>query len=313
MTQSKITYRDVSHDPEAVIKALSDPEIRLALSDCGFASIGFLKVSAPGMNTQKQLEEWLSSVDAAFIMDRMENGEIAEVWGSGDKTTFADIDNHFGELIVSFATITENGVIVDTTMKPKRGPKASPKITGVARTTLFNLRNQIDAKLRKLERGLPPLWPRSDRPKAGYHIELVETSDIKRLWARHQARLREFIEKDQKIVSHDNLKLHQCISSRRMHIIEYIGKWYRRLFVTNIGLNVVLSILLMTEEFLIFDFLRFLPYIIYPAILILLLTIPFMTILQYLGFALIRESILPELPGPKLEDVDTLMGKIILN
>ena len=307
MSKSKIIRRDVSNDPEAHSKAISHPEFQAALLDCGFTNVGFCEVSAPGLLTQKQLEETIAPTDAALIFNALENGEVIEVLGSSDKSTFAYIDIHFGGHVLIFITIAQDGTIVDTTMKPLRAPHASEKLTGAAKTTFFNFVSQIAAKLRKLLLGLPPLWPRSNRPKAGYYLELLETRNPKVIWLRHQARLGEILKPNQEIPPHDKLDLYLCTIKRNGQIMEYNGKCSLALYVVAGILSIFIAALLFWEEYLI---LGLFLHPIADTNTWFLLNSPVLLLL-YVGFVLIGQNILPELPGPRLENVPTLMKKIL--
>lgn len=286
MKKPEITYKDITSLEGSAERANFDPALRQTLSDLGFQSIGVLECKSPGMINFEAMTRFVNPADLAMMADAAENGELEEILTSHDRTIFAAVNRFFGGPVVVMRTILQNGVVVETVTRPQRG--ALP-VAG------------------KMVISSMPLWARQDRPRWGYHVELVDTSQPSELWQRHRQRINELSKALQtSIPPQDNLPLYIVLSQRSHEITTYAGQW--RVRIAN-GLIAAFFVLLFAGLWLgkgvvvalreQLGFMGGVTFYILGAILMAVLMIPLSVALPKL--------LVPYLPGPPVKPVAELL------
>ena len=286
MKKPEITYKDITSLEGSAERANFDPALRQALLDLGFQSIGVLEGKSPDMINFEVMKRFINPDDLAMMADAVENGELEDILTSHDRTIFAAVNRFFGGPVVVMRTILQNGVVVETVIRPQRGalPAAGKKVIGSM-----------------------PLWARQDRPHWGYHVELVDTSQLSELWQRHRQRINELSKALQtSIPPQDNLPLYIALSQRSHEITTYAGQW--RVRIAN-GLIAAFFVLLFTGMWLgkgivvalreQLGFMGGVTFFLLGAILMATLMIP-------LSIAL-PKLLVTYLPGPPVKPVDELL------
>jgi hypothetical protein len=305
----KVSYRDVTHEPEAAARAARGPELREGLLANGFTPVGLAEFRLAALGPRPM--PLPTHPDLARLDEVAENGEVDEVLVSPDELAFAAVENAFDGPVVSIRTLMDSGRVVETTMKPTRPPHTfSP--TGKApdgQDALANLPMTATLKLMEFGMGKLPLWPRGDTPQAGYHVELVDTRDVKALWLRHRQRLQAVRQSDPSAIRpHTLLPLYMSFNCRTTEIIGYQAKWGNRissLLLVPFLLAIPLS-LLLTRQFP--DNIGTSPFgeWFFLAPLLLMLVVAISTMLL-MGIA--RTHIVPRLPGPGLRPASELLAE----
>ena len=233
-----------------------------------------------------------------------EEGEVENVFTSHDRRIFAAVNTFFGGPVVVMRTIFENGVVVETVTRPKRGALPVEKSVDVA---------LVDRLVGKMTSGNMPLWARQDRPQWGYHVELVDTEQPSELWQRHRQRIDELAQKLQtSLPPQDNLPLYIALSQRSHEITNYSGRWRKY-----IGFGVIAGIVV-----LIFGMLPVLGG--WAAALNaqtrgaggILISMAFAILLMFARIPLsvaLGHRIPPLLPGPPMRPVADLLQEVVLS
>jgi hypothetical protein len=316
MTLMPIRYTDLSGNPDAPAPENCSPEIRNALLALGFTSSGLMGVKSLTKIDEKTLGQILAQPDAAFLAQGSERGEVDELFSSPGEIAFAMVDYFFGkEYVISFLTITTDGTIIETTTKPTYRPGESEKIKLAPKTTLKNLHSQIKNGLYRIQIGTPHVWAREDRPKAGYHVELVETNQPRVLWEVHQRRLQKIVRNAQSLPPHQTLKQYLCIKARFWQINEHITNWWRRLATLGLILFIVINAALLGYVVLLdWMYVKYVRYFANFATCVSLLCIlglwPFLIAFWSLMLGFIRAYLRPEIPGPKLVSFSALEKEV---
>ncbi len=299
MSQSRSVYRDVTHDPEAESKAVHAPELREALVNLGFRRVGILEARIPNFDP-RQVKSQLAGPDAHIVTNAATEGEVNEILASPDRRAFAIVARYFGGPLISMQTVMEDGTIVETTMKPQRGPdanfsSASMKKRGVS--------TYVMSRLIGIGAGEPPRWPRQNSPQSGYHLELVETDDAETLWQRHQRNVQAISQTtDSGIRPHTALPLYLAINQRSHRIRGHKAREEQRISSAIATFNALIILGLLGAVFFTFDelYLYFAALVVASAIFALSLIAR-----GYIGAHLI-----PRLPGPPLQPVDELLREV---
>lgn len=311
MKTPEVMYRDATHDPEAAARADRSPELRTDLLANGFMPIGLAEFR---LSSQKpEAMPLTANPDLALLNDAAQNGEVDEVWTSLDQSAFAAIENSFGGPVVSIRTLMENGRVVETTMKPVRAPQIFPPSSGLpgGQDASSNLPMTLTLKLMQFGMGSLPLWAREDRPRAGYHVELVDTRDVGILWRRHQQHLQAVRQSDPaRTRPHNLLTMYMAFNCRTMEIMEHYGKWGNRLSNGVFALFVLAIPLSMLLTFRWIDTVKTAAKALHLGDLLFLTPIFGMLVIAILTMilmGLIKTHITPRLPGPKLRPVAELL------
>ena len=218
MKKLSVTYCDITGEAGAAERVYHAPELRGALLDLGFQSVGLLESKAPGTLDAEKMAPYIKAEDLALMVEATENGEVEEVFTSHDRMIFAAVNAFFGGPVVVMRTIFENGVVVETVTRPKRGSLPAEAPPG--------LKSPLDMLINKVTFGSMPLWTRQDRPRWGYHVELVDTDQPSVLWQRHRQRIDELAKTLQTSTRpQDNLPLYIALSRRSHEITNYAGQW----------------------------------------------------------------------------------------
>jgi|GEM_PF-2482869 len=305
-----IKFRDVTQDPTAREK-VAGSSFRDVLLAFSFQTVGLLE-----SRTSETLKDvnFGAGPDVAMMRKALDEGEIGEILTSPDRRTFAVVEPYFDGPIVCFRSIFENGVIVDTTMEPRRMPNIQypPQPAGLPQNDFIFA---ILMKLLELAVGKQPLWVRENFPSAGYHLELIRTEDAHFLWRRHQERISHLIQGGKWTMRpHEHLSLYVCILQRYYRIFEHKTNWVDALNWALIAVFVLVSfgaVSLPWEDILS-------QYFGEPGFsgngvvwvmiaLLVIITIVGIMMLPLLGF--IRTRLMPYLPGPRLESVEMLLKK----
>ena len=282
MKKPEITYTDVTSLEGSAECTNFDPALRQALLDLGFQSIGVLECKSPDMINFAAMKRFVNPDDLAMMADAAENGELEEILTSHDRTIFAAVNRFFGGPVVVMRTIFQNGVVVETVTRPQRGalPAAGKKVIGSM-----------------------PLWARQDRPRWGYHVELVDTDQLSELWQRHRQRINELSKALQtSIPPQDNLALYIALSQRSHEITTYAGQW--RVRIAN-GLIAAFFVFLFAGLFLgrgLMDSMREQAGFVGGVSTILLGSIILAALMIPLSIAL-PKLLVPHLPGPPIKPV----------
>ncbi len=292
MKKFKITYRDMTGDPRAETKANHAPELRDALVNCGFKRVGLLERLAPGVLTRGQVE----------------------ILTSPDRRALAIVDQYIGGPVISLRSITEDSIVVETTMKPKRRAQVPDTVLGLPKDGDFAIRAVI--KLMQMVVGEPPLWTRQDRPRAGYHVDLVDTDKAKVLWQRHQQRIAAIFQTGSTgIRPQDSIPLYVGINHRFHQILKYEAKWQKYFNNTVVALVLLSLPLMLILTYVYGDVLKeyssMLPVGEYKYIILLpILPVLAIAVLGLLLIGLFKRVIIPRLPGPKLHTVSDLLDAV---
>ena len=298
MKKISVTYRDITGEERAAERANHAPALRGALLDLGFQSIGILECKAPGAVDYEAMKNFVKAEDLAMMAEATENGEVEEVLTSHDRMMFATVDRFFSGPVIVLRTIFENGVVVETVTRPKRGalpaenPPVLPLVDGLARKTVFNSM---------------PLWARENRPRWGYYVELVDTSQPSELWQRHRQRIDELAKTLQTSTRpQDALPLYIALSRRSHQITEYVGNWQSRFTTGAVAVFMLfLLVVVLQMKGLMAVLNERLGYV--GAMSTLLLGVIFLAILMLpLSMGLPKLAI-PLLPGPPLRPVAELL------
>ncbi|OGO40736.1 MAG: hypothetical protein A2W36_01300 [Chloroflexi bacterium RBG_16_58_14] len=298
MKKLEVSYNDVTGLEGAAERANHDPALRQALLDLGFQTIGLLECRAPGAINFEGMKRFVNADDLAMMADATENGEVDEVLTSHDRTIFATVDTFFGGPVVVMRTIFENGVVVETVTRPERGALRAEKNSGLP---------LVGGLAGKMAFGSLPLWARQDRPRWGYHVELVDTNQPSELWQRHRQRIAELARTLQtSIRPQDNIPLYIALSRRSFEITSYAGQWQTRIANGLIGAFFVFlfAVLLLGKGVMVslrdqMGFVGEMSIYLLGAIVMAVLMIP-------LSVALTR-LLVPRLPGPPLKPAAELL------
>lgn len=314
MKPPKVSYRDVTGDPEAAAQANRAPELRAALLAEGFAPVGLVEVYSPDLAARTM--SLPTTPDLEVINDVARNGEVDEVFTSPDQHAFAAVESAFDKPVVCIRTLMEDGCVVETTMRPTRPPRLPGPFDGLpgANSDQAALPMSLALKLMQFGAARMPLWPRGDWPRAGYHVELVDTRDVGKLWRRHKQRL-EAIQRSSPaaIRPHLQLPLYMCFNCRTMEIMRHQASWggcisngIFALFVLAISLTLLLTYRMPTifvniskaSPFSAFFFLV-------PVLLMLVVAV---TVMILMGLS--NTYLAPRLPGPRLRAVPELLAEV---
>ncbi len=305
----QVSYRDVTHEPGATARAARGPELRADLLANGFTPVGLAEFRLSGQGPK--FTPASANPDLALMDEIAENGEVDEVLVSPDQFSFAAVENAFDSPVVSIRTLMESGRVVETTMKPARPPQLMSSLGGVpnGQDALANFPMTLTLKLMEFGMGKLPLWPRSNLPQAGYHVELVDTRDVRELWQRHQQRLQAIRQSSPAAIRpHTMLTLYMSFNCRTTEIIEYQAKWGNRisnLLLLPFLLAIPLSLLLTWR---LPDNVGNSPFKewIFLTPLFLMLGVAILTMLL-MGLA--KTHLVPRLPGPRLRPASELLAE----
>lgn len=214
------TYRNATLDHDAQARAVFGAEYRARLEAIGFTFLGLLKV-CPTINVKpEQAKKLLPGQDGEILAEALEIGEIVLLLVSPDKRAFASIENYYGEPIVSLQTLLEDGTVVETTLKPEHQLKRADVISEPDRAPGLMI-----TALMKNTVGTQATWPRTNRPQAGYHVELLDSHNLADLWQRHQTNINRI---DQQcrcgLRAHISMEIYMAICQRSLMIFQHCGR-----------------------------------------------------------------------------------------
>jgi hypothetical protein len=251
-----------------------------------------------------------------MMRDAAENGEVDEVMTSPDQRAFAAVENAFGAPVVSIRTLMENGRIVETTMKPTRPPQVLSSFENLSNSQgdQANPPMPITPKWMQFTMGRLPLWPRGNWPKAGYHLELIETRNVGELWRRHQQRLEAIQQSNPaSIRPHIAVPMYLAFNGRTVEIMEDQARWNSR--ISNVLgvlflLAMPLTLLLTSQTKVTFNTaIKTSPFgaLLFLAPILLMLVIAILTMILML---LSKTYLAPRLSAPKLRPVSELLTEV---
>lgn len=312
MSKFTIHFKDVTRDPTALERIGANQDLRDELLASGFAPVGLLEVAAAGDLAGPQLDNMVAGPDSELLRQATKQGEIDEVLRSPDRKSFVLIDKYFDGPLLVFRTVLENGLVVETTMQPRRAPQIEFLPLGTAGGGLLgNLMN----KLMNLALPKPPLWVRENWPSAGYFLELVAERRVRALWKRHGERVSQIQQQhNASIPPHDNLDLQVSINRRAYHIVEYKARLGQVLDWALIGVFVVGSFGVVQLPWrTLLDEVLVIPELRMFGLLAPLLLLLFVNILMFPLLGFVKNIVVPHLPGPKLQPVAELLSKYSLS
>lgn len=308
MDRSKVVYRDVTQDGVAGTRANHAPTWRNALLALGFERVGLLEARLGGHLAPDPLGQFLADPDARLVMEVIAEGQVAEILTSRDRSTFAVIERWSGDPLVCLYTMVEDGIIVETTIKPTRSPQPSGPEPAFLSFRGDGVVGRILTLLTDAAVGTPPLWVHENWPRSGYHLMLVETHDMKVLWQTHRRRVDQLARGDQADVRpHNTLPLYLCIHHRARQIAQQKARWQERFSqgITLLFCTLAMAVALSAGQ--IFARLSSLGSLALFVPLFVLAVAGSLAIL-FIGF--VRGTVLPRLPGPKLQPVGHLLAEV---
>ncbi len=296
MAKARIaSYQDVTESAVAQERAAFGAEYRQALQNAGFSYLGLLQINTRLRFKPEEARRHLPDPDGEILEDSLKNGEIVIVFTHPDKCAFASIENYFGEAILSLRTMLEDGTVIETTTRPARKHKSANVIGSPQRITGL----MISALMANTV-GPGELWPRTNRPQAGYYVQLSDTRDIAELWQIHHSQ----VEKSHQnhpvpIRAHLSLGFYVCICLRAFMLVEYRG--HLNWIITNIFFAIffLAALLLIHAGWRQVDSGQFSTL---SAILVTILMIFALGELTTLGITAVSKYLIPILPGPRLVD-----------
>ncbi|HSJ58062.1 MAG TPA: hypothetical protein VLC95_12830, partial [Anaerolineae bacterium] len=233
MDTPDIVFREVTGDPEAEEKARREPDWRPQLLALGFAPAGLVEARAGGdQATAEMLKTMATTPDAQRILTVAQEGEVVEILVSPDRSAQAVQENAFDGAVVCFRTLAESGEVVETTMRPARDPEIPvlPGMPAEASGGAGSVPLLLTLKIVQAIAGASPLWPRQNRPRAGFHVELVKIRDVEELWERHRSRLRTTLrQEDAPCRFHNTVRVEVALVLRNMQIMRHVARWQRRI------------------------------------------------------------------------------------
>ncbi|MBI5954118.1 MAG: hypothetical protein HY865_20870 [Chloroflexi bacterium] len=232
--KSVLEYRDASNLPDAAERADHLPELKQALEAMGFRHLGYVEERVPGASAQGGAI-FMEKGDADYASRLLADGHITEVMTDPSGIALVELERFFESELLQFRTIFENGVVVETSIRPQRLPEH--------RDMLQPLRDALEAKpIQKFlnwTRGNPP-WVTSHRPAAGYHFEAVDNPTPREIWERHKQRVADVAKKQRaRIPPHNYIRLLFAMVMRKRQISQFQEKFASR------GEIVVVAILLL--------------------------------------------------------------------
>lgn len=309
MTKTTVVYRDVTQNPDATGKANHGPALRDALITAGFTHVGLLEVRVPNLLTPACRQQLMNSSDGILMLDLLENGEITEILTSPDQRAFASVERYFGGPVVCIRTILEDGVIVETSTRPKRAPQLSTPSEATD-----NQISKLVQWLLRIARGEPALWPRQNWPRAGYYLTLIDTDDAQVIWQHHRQQVDGLLDNSNRALrAHITVPLFIGINQRTLQIMEYKARWQG--YLTYGIATMIILLMLGAGELIIFPTLTITSTPFFDTIAPFLLILPYVATVftGMLAFVLIRAmspTIVFRLRGPKVQLVSELLSKI---
>ncbi len=212
--------RDASNDPKARARANYDPGLHRDLERLGFSTVGVIEAQARRMQRYAStLHGYTNTGEAETIIKFVTQGEAVQITRSSDATTFGVVEPSRNGPVISLQTIFENGVVVETALRPSHLPR-----TVSARRMDPTVR--AIAGLVQLANTKPPIWPRSNWPKAGFFVEWTDNRSARLLYERHRERVQQFRERYRtKLPRHDSLDTYRAIRMRSLQINQRLSFW----------------------------------------------------------------------------------------
>lgn len=280
MLQGSDVLHNATHDRAANKRANRASDLGRALIELGFVSLGPIHA----LKTQSSVKPRADSTGvgeapqtkAADLVEAVGT----EVSASRDSLMFAVVTHTAADPVVCLQTILDNGVVVETTMRPVSAPQRP------VGSSLFS-------RLIRWVSGDPPLWPRSSWPPASYFVELVDTRDAHLLLDCHLERTKEAEQRYHTAVpDHHSPDIYQALQLRLRQVIDYRGVW-------SVVLNVAILVMLLMAVI-------FIPR---SGSLMDILFGLYTGALALLAMGLVNRVVLPEL-GPRPTAIKTLLERL---
>lgn len=308
MDRCRITYRDATEDVGVDSRVNHAPELRDALIALGFRRVGLLETRLGDSLTAELLGQFLAGSDADLVLKVIAEGDVVEILTSPDQSAFAVTERWFGGPVVCLYTLVEEGIIVETTMRPARPPRPNQpaaqwlmfRADGVAGWLVTLLMNAV--------LGTPPLWVHENWPHSGYHLTLVDTRDVQVLWREHRRQVDRMAHRDGvRLRPHRTLPLYLCIRHRARQIAQQKARWQERFSrgITLLFLALVVATVLSAGHLF--------AHLSAFGSLALFVPLAFMLLAGSLAILFIvfaRGVIVPRLPGPKVQPVRHLLAEV---
>jgi hypothetical protein len=210
-------FKDVSHLPDAAGRADPLPEWRQELERMGFSHLGYLEERIPEADISGLLATLQGKHDQDFASQKLANGHVTELMTSPGEMASVELECFFESQLLTFRTVLENGVVIETGMRPARLPER--------RDAIQPLRDALEAKpIQKfinLVMGGPD-WGMYHRPMAGYLCEYMTNPAPQKLWLRHKQRIEVIAKKHQaRIPPQNDMSLVFATILRRQHINQF--------------------------------------------------------------------------------------------
>jgi hypothetical protein len=308
MDRSKIVYRDVTGNESVSSRAHYAPAMRDALVTLGFERVGVLEARLGGSLTAEPLGQIRADTDAELVLQMIAEGEVVEILTSPDRTTFAAIERWFGGPLVCLYTLVEEGIVVETTMKPADPPKPNGVAAGGLSLREDDPAGRVATLLINAAVGTPPLWIHKHWPRSGYRLALVDTREVEVLWHEHRRRIDQMARREGVCIRpHSTLPLYLCIRHSARRIARQKDRWQEWF---NRGITLLFFALVVTTVLSTGQIFARLSSLGSLALFVPLVLMALAGSLAALFIGFIRETVVPQLPGPKLQPVRHLLAEV---
>lgn len=248
MPRGSYILRDATDDSSARERANHAPELSEALVRLGFYSVGVIEAVLNQPGQASQMFSNMDTADAEQMIRVVQQGEAVEITTSHDALMFGVAERTVASPVLSLQTIFDNGMVVETTMRPERAPRPADRGD-------TSLPSRALVSVMRVLTGAPPIWPRANCPASGFFVELVETRDARVLYDRHLARLKNICDRYHASIPHqDSLDVYRAIRLRFRQMVRHQTVWAQVL--TNIiAVVMVLSVIFVPRSTSLMDIL----------------------------------------------------------
>ena len=295
----EFNWRDVSDVPGVDNIARLDLELRQALINLGFESIGFKQSRIPGASEDeavKTANDLFIDPGPTVVTLFTERDVIKEILVSPDSRALATVVDSMGGPIVIFHSISEKGWVVTTRSDDPHPPRFRRTFTGL----YVKITNR---------KGIGT-WP-----KLGY-FEQIEAMGVSDLWELHKNRVKSIlVSSNQVIPSHSSIEISAACSyvPHRIHVFDLESStrfncymvWASRIITL---IPIVGSSLwcVATYAFPKYDLSR-----LFPAVLVLAVTLWLVALVAlFVVKRVYTYYIQPVLNGPKPMTLDEILEEI---
>jgi hypothetical protein len=217
--KSVLEFKDVSSLPDSATRADQLPELQQELETMGFRHLGYLEECVPNADAQGGLATFMfqGKRDTDFASKVFASGHVTEIMTAPGEIASVELERFFESQLLSFRTILENGVVVETGIRPVRLPER--------RDTIQPLRDALELKpVQKFINWVMggPRWGMHHRPMAGYHCEFMDNPATREIWMHHKRRVEEIAKRQQtRIPPQNDMRFVFAMILRRQQISQF--------------------------------------------------------------------------------------------